>query len=257
MPPAQPLRVRFYSAWFCPYAQRAWMALGYAQVPFEKIEALVVTGDAYVKRPDLLEVSPKGLVPVLVVPGGMVSETQRVDDNLVVTESIDCIEFIDGMARVAGTPLVPDGSFLRDAHRFNREVCSVYYRVLMKQDADERQEAFSAFVAGLEEFVSEVAEGGFYRSVHPTIVDYTVFPWIHRIFVIEHYRPELVLSSSMDPGRSAALREYASRMEGLPCVAATLANPGELLEVYRRYARGTAESKVGDAVRAGKHAHEI
>lgn len=46
----------------CPYAMRARMALTYAQIPFEIIEIELKN-----KPPKMLELSPKGTVPVLVI----------------------------------------------------------------------------------------------------------------------------------------------------------------------------------------------
>ena len=62
--------LRFFSAWFCPYAQRAWIALEHTGVPFERIEALKLNEDrnSYWKDDRLLAVNPKGLVPTLTLP---------------------------------------------------------------------------------------------------------------------------------------------------------------------------------------------
>ena len=61
-----------YSFRRCPYAIRARMALAYAAVPVELRE--VVLKD---KPADMLAVSPKGTVPVLVLPGGQLIDESR------------------------------------------------------------------------------------------------------------------------------------------------------------------------------------
>lgn len=53
----------------CPYAIRARMALWYAEIPLEACEV-----DLRNKPPKLLEISPKGTVPVLQLPDGAVLE---------------------------------------------------------------------------------------------------------------------------------------------------------------------------------------
>mmetsp|Transcript_25474 Transcript_25474/g.58790 ORF Transcript_25474/g.58790 Transcript_25474/m.58790 type:complete len:265 (-) Transcript_25474:252-1046(-) len=263
--------IKFYSSWFCPYAQRAWLALEYHGVPFRLIESLEVVGDDYVKNPNLLCINPKGLVPTLEVPSDMLSAQQRDDkrwaveasteslppSSVVVTESIDCVEFIDGLT--TENNLIPDESYVTDAHRWNREVSSVFYKVLMKQDAEEQREAFATFVSNVEKFTNFIETGGFYRNLdHPTIVDFTILPWLIRTGIIEHYRPGFILSSSIkNPDICKEFEAYKKRMLDLPYVRATLADTQKLLGVYKRYARGTANSKVGEAVRAGKDAHEI
>jgi hypothetical protein len=50
---------------------------------------------------------------------------------------------------------------------------------------------------------------------------------------------------------------WPAKMEALPGVTSTLADRNDLLEIYQRYADGTANTKVGDAVRQGKEAHDI
>ena len=139
MEAAAPLK--FYSAWFCPYAQRAWIALEHTGVPFERIEALKLNEDrnSYWKDDRLLAVNPKGLVPTLTLPprasssaaaggesgggegksggdgegeeeGGAVgvsgvcgvSGASGASSKIpMVTDSLVCVEFIDDMAAEA------------------------------------------------------------------------------------------------------------------------------------------------------------
>ena len=68
MPPPEP-RPLLYTYRRCPYAMRARMALLWAGVGFRAHE--IVLRD---KPPGLLAASPKGTVPVLVLPGGQVLE---------------------------------------------------------------------------------------------------------------------------------------------------------------------------------------
>ncbi|MDO9282273.1 MAG: glutathione S-transferase [Methylotenera sp.] len=56
-----------YSYRRCPYAMRARMAIKYTDIPVETREISLKDKPAH-----LLEVSPKGTVPVLVLPGGKV-----------------------------------------------------------------------------------------------------------------------------------------------------------------------------------------
>ena len=63
---AQPL---LYSYRRCPYAMRARMALKYAGIAVDIIEIALKDKPAL-----LLQVSPKGTVPVLVLPDGRVLE---------------------------------------------------------------------------------------------------------------------------------------------------------------------------------------
>jgi Glutathione S-transferase len=108
--------MNFYSAWFCPYAQRAWLTLEHHKIPFEYVESLTVKDDqkegdhGYQKTPRLLELNPKGLVPTLEFPpqynfpkSVQLEKLKQVGNSLVLSESIDCIEFLNDMARSATT----------------------------------------------------------------------------------------------------------------------------------------------------------
>lgn len=70
-------RPKLFSFRRCPYAIRARMALILKQIPFEIHEV-----DLKHKPPELLALSPKGTVPVLCLPSGVV-----------IDESIDIVEF--------------------------------------------------------------------------------------------------------------------------------------------------------------------
>ena len=49
-----------HSAWFCPFAQRTWIALVHKKVDFVYKEQ-----DLRNKSPELLTINPRGLVPAL------------------------------------------------------------------------------------------------------------------------------------------------------------------------------------------------
>ena len=116
--------LRFFSAWFCPYAQRAWIALEHTGVPFERIEALKLNEDrnSYWKDERLIAVNPKGLVPTLTLSpravavaggegksgdgeggeeGGAVGVSGASSKIPMVTDSLVCVEFIEDMAAEA------------------------------------------------------------------------------------------------------------------------------------------------------------
>ena len=123
--------LRFFSAWFCPYAQRAWIALEHTGVPFERIEALKLNDDrnSYWKDERLIAVNPKGLVPTLTLPPravavagggegksgdgeggeegsavgavGVIGVSGASSKIPMVTDSLVCVEFIEDMAAEA------------------------------------------------------------------------------------------------------------------------------------------------------------
>lgn len=70
---------KLYSAWHCPFAQRAWIALKIKNIDFDLVEI-----DPYDKTPQFLAVNPLGLVPTLV----------DIDGRSIYESSI-CLEFVD------------------------------------------------------------------------------------------------------------------------------------------------------------------
>ena len=105
--------LKYYSAWFCPFAHRATLALEHhaGAVTYEWEEALgweqrAPTGEEdfaadarqdwwyHWKSPGLLAANPLGMVPTFWDPSS----------KRAVTESLVCIEFVDELAKQHGQP---------------------------------------------------------------------------------------------------------------------------------------------------------
>ena len=88
--------IKFYSAWFCPFAQRVWIALLHKRVDFQLIDIdpydkFVVSNyrrsiiDCSLYRSEQwLSINPRGLVPALIDA-----------DGRLVNESTIIIEYLD------------------------------------------------------------------------------------------------------------------------------------------------------------------
>tara|TARA_R110002095_G_scaffold213783_1_gene204858 strand:+ start:1221 stop:1580 length:360 start_codon:yes stop_codon:yes gene_type:complete len=71
--------MKLHSAWYCPFAQRAWMTLIHKNIPFEYIET-----DPYLITDEWLEISQNtGQVPVLMQESSAGHETSIVDSNTI------------------------------------------------------------------------------------------------------------------------------------------------------------------------------
>lgn len=228
----------------------------------------------------LLELNPKGQVPTMELSSGVVDllrHTHTHDPMMnkivqrsagpeeaithVLTESIECMKFIHAVAvreqqlqsssegetqtqSESFQNLIPDETLLEDAIRYDQEICSSYYKILMSNKSMETQrDAIAHFIQHLKEFVSYIVpqNSGYYKSqTSPTIVDLTVVPWILRLFVLEHFCPQFNLSE-YDDDLAKALTSYLDRMKQLHPVKKTLwYNHGktdhDLLDVYGMYA---------------------
>lgn len=258
--PSQPFDVSkmtrppvLYSAWFCPYAQRVWSCLNYFDLPFGLVEALGSGMEAsYTKHPDLLRWNPKGLVPTLVTKDGIQCES---------------IDILTSLYSERYQERQEEFQKLREeAQKWNRCICSPFYRVLMKQNRQDQDRAWQDMVNGMVAFSDELVldddktisfynYNGKKNDNGPSLVDFTVFPFIHRLYIVQHYRGYRLADT--DAVANDKIEKWRTRMEALPGVSRTIAERQPLINVYLRYADGSAQSKVGDAVRSGKEAHDI
>ncbi|KAH8044443.1 glutathione transferase [Aureococcus anophagefferens] len=223
----------YYSAWFCPFAHRATIALEHHGIDYEWVEALgwerrEASGDEdfdaserddwwyHWKHPDLLRANPDGMVPTIT----------SADGRLVVTESIVCCQFADGAAAGAARRRRADPEAARAlvwASRVNTTVTSEYYK-----------------------------RGTFFSGEGLGIVDCVLLPYAFRLYVLEHYRGFAV---PRDRPWSDAYFAWLDAATGLPNVAAR-SGQGQVPRHVAKYAHGAARSKVGNAVRRGANAHD-
>jgi len=260
---------KYLSAWFCPYAHRATLALEHhaEHIDYEWEEALGweqrpstvgEQGDGraqehfyHWKSPTLLKHSPGGLVPTLVDA-----------DGRSVYESLVCVQFVDEVAVAAGAnaPLLPADPMERARTRIwadlvNKHCCSPYYGVLVKTDEAGRRESFEQLLGGLRRFTAEL-RGEFFCGDAISLVDVALLPWAWRYYVLPHYKGEQYAIPKDDP-ELAKFHRWLEAMEALPQVARTLPDKERYLEHIAKYASDSARSKVAEAVRAGGVAHDI
>lgn len=254
----------FLMGWFCPYAQRAWIALNHHRVGYEKIEALPFKQEAgqtlkdvtgYKKHPLLLKHHPSGLVPTLV---------DRSESQPAVYDSLICVQFADDLAAAGQAPggplLLPTDPVQRARARMwadwvDKNMCSPFYSCLVPKDLQQRREGLEKLKAGYQKFQQNVS-GPFFFGEHISIVDIAAFPWVYRVIscgILEFYRgPDFSIRKEEFGG----LFRWLEACLSLESVQSTLADRAALTDTYKRYSDGTAETKVADAVRAGAAAHE-
>ena len=163
--------LKYFSAWFCPFAHRATVALEHHRlaVHYDWEESLgweqrAPTGgeefDAserkgwwyHWKSPALLAANPLGMVPTLLDE----------PSNRAVTESLVVIQFVDELAARNGSSapsLLPVDPFESAAARVaadhvNKYVTSGYYQALVRPEAEERRAGFEKILSGLRVFTA-------------------------------------------------------------------------------------------------------
>ncbi|MEZ5689546.1 MAG: glutathione S-transferase [Caenibius sp.] len=151
-----------YSFRRCPYAMRARMALHVSKTPLEHREILLRD-----KPPEMLDVSPKGTVPVLVCPDGSVIE-----------QSIDIMRWALGRNDpenwLAGedTALIAanDGPF---KHHLDR------YKYSTRHDTDPAEHR-AACVAILETLEERLAAAPFLSGETRGLTDAAIMPFVRQ-----------------------------------------------------------------------------
>lgn len=274
---AVPQKFRYLSAWFCPFAHRATLALEHhkGRVDYEWVEALGweqrgdaknVTGTGHEwwyhwKADELKRASPGALVPTL-IPIDEV--TGKPDESKSVYESIVTIEYIDQVSGATGKDrLIPEDPFWYARGRYwadkvNRECCSPYYGVLVRHEESERQEYFQDLIKGLQNFSQQLTKSSgptFLPNGQLSNVDLTLLPWAYRYYVFEEYRGmdyKIPETNELKP-----YHEWFDHVMNLDSVQRTLPNKERYLEHIGKYADGSARSKVANAVRRGVKAHEF
>lgn len=283
-------RFRYLSAWFCPYAHRATIALEHHRdrVDYEWVEALgwkqqqpqpqqqtdgrqdnatvLEAGPEWYyhwKADELTRVNPSGLVPTVI---SMDDATASADESRAVWESLVVTDYIDDVSQAMGRDrLVPRDDPYQVARcriwadKVNRECCSPYYGVLVRSEETERQSHFQQLLAGLRNFSLELSKTPgpiFLSDAQLSTVDVALVPWAYRYYVLEHYRgPAYSI-----PRDSESLQPYFAwydHVMSLECVQRTLPDKARYLDHIQKYADGSARSKVANAVRRGVAAHDF
>ena len=269
---------RYLSAWFCPFAHRATLALEHhaARIDYEWVEALGwyqqkdehdVTGTGqewyyHWKADELKRTNPSALVPTL-IPVDPV--TRQPQEDKAVWESLVTVDYIDSVSGATGKDrLVPVDDPYETARcriwadKLNRDCCSPYYGILVRKEAEERKEHFQKLIDGLTAFSKELKKtsGPLFLPNHQlSSVDLALIPWAYRYYVLEHYRgPDYIIhrTDALEP-----YHQWYDHVMALDSVKRTLPCKDRYLEHIAKYADGSARSKVANAVRRGVAAHEL
>ena len=160
-----------YSYRRCPYAMRARMALKYAGVAVEIREIALRAKPAH-----LLQISPKGTVPVLLTTQGVVLE-QSLDIMYWALQQSDPDGWLSADAAQT-QPLITenDTSFKQALDRYK------YAIRFPEQPMEEYRSQGEVFLAKLEH---KLAQTEFLMSVGLTLADIAIFPFIRQFSAVD------------------------------------------------------------------------
>ncbi|OWF54937.1 glutathione S-transferase U26-like [Mizuhopecten yessoensis] len=228
-------KVKLYCAWFCPFAQRAWIAFLEKGLPFEYVE-----NNPYEKTPELIAVNPNGLVPVIVLEGGRS-----------VFESSVCIEYVDELDQ-EGKQILPRDPYERAQVRMwsefiNKKIIPPFYQMLAAQEKEKQEKIKLALLEHLATFSATIDDSGpFFSGKSFGMVDMMLCPFSLRFGpVLKHFRDFEVPNTD----RYRKFHKWMDACHTHPSVVPTIADDRKITAVYRYYAENMPMSDTADAVK--------
>ncbi|ORX33924.1 glutathione S-transferase [Kockovaella imperatae] len=228
----------FWSAWFCPFNQRIWMALEERNIPYQYHEV-----NPYKKEKDFLEVNPLGLVPALT------------DKGRALYESDVLVEYLEDKYPPSKEhpPIFPTDIYEKSWARINiqhitKDIIPHYFKLQQAQETEDQQQALEEFYKGLRTLVDRV-KLPYFAGEQFTAVDMSLAPFVRRFYSLEEHRGfdgEKALGSKWVQDCHA---DIFSERESLKNTTSEKEYYAPLLE---RYLKDEAQSEVAKATRSGK-----
>ena len=233
--------MKFYNAWYCPFAQRAWMALVYKDIDFDYIEI-----DPYDFTDSWLEISRGfALVPVVIQSNGSGEDTT-------IVESLRILEYLEDYYPETA-PLFADTANARSQQKFwmdhiGQKITPCFYRYLKREGGEEaQQKSLNEMLEGLLALTQAMdSEGPYFSGDRIDAVDIALVPFAMRIDVLlSHYR-NLELPKSDDDWRR--YHRWYEAMLALPAFRATAFDHDDyesrLIAHYSPYNAGGGQTDV-------------
>jgi glutathione S-transferase len=235
--------MKLYSAWYCPFAQRAWLALEQKGIKFEYTEV-----DPYDKTDGWLKVSRgAAMVPVVV-------EDDQHAEKSIVQDSNRILEYLDDLYRQQN-PIFSTNPNQRAEQKYwidhiCNEVVPYFYRYRKAYEAGPAQsEARSKMLGGLISIAEATqSDGPYFSGNEIDAVDLSVIPLAYRINVLlEHYRGFSLPTEGDIWNRYH--RWYDTMIETSVFATTSIEQADyrdKLVEFYRPYSRGDGQADVTD-----------
>jgi len=221
----------FYSAWFCPFVHRVWMALEEKGIPYQYKEE-----NPYKKDPEYLKISPKGLVPAVVADG------KPINESLVILEYLE-----DAYPNTR--PLLPKDPVLR-AHvrlaidHISKTIVPGFFKLMQTQDKEGQEKVRIALEDAFVNFAERV-KGPYLAGDQLTTADLALAPFIGRLYLLEEHRNFNVHKTNQK------LKVWIEEIEKVPAYHKTLSDKVRYEQLYHRYLSDVAQSEAARAIRSG------
>ncbi|KAG0694027.1 glutathione S-transferase [Suillus ampliporus] len=243
--------ITLFAGCFCPFVQRVWAALEYLQIPYKYYEV-----DPYQKPQELLNVSPKGLVPALML--NAFNPPRALNESTCHPRLSRRVRLI--ASKSTHRSLFPPDPYAKalvrlQSDHINRTLVPAFYRYLQAQDPEAQISGEKEFHVAIQSLVElfERAE----REVGGTGLwveggdlgwaDVVVGPWIFRATnVLKHYR-------EFEMPRGTKFEAWLRRLFEHPSFKKTCSSEELYLDSYERYAFNRPNtSQVANAINSGR-----
>ncbi|KAH7138088.1 glutathione transferase omega-1 [Dendryphion nanum] len=242
----EPSALKFYTGWFCPFAQRVWLALLEKRIPHQYIEV-----NPYHKPAALLALNPRGLVPTLEY------------DSKPLYESAVLVQFLDEAFPDHAPRLMPEDVYERARARIwidfvGSRLIPAFHRFLQFQGGaeglDEKRREFRGYI---RDFVNAMhASGPYFAGAEFGVVDLIVVPWAVRLWVFDHFKGGLGIPGPGLGGEEERVwerwRVWYEAVSRRDSVRNTTSEREHYLPIYERYAEDKAMSELAKATREGR-----
>ncbi|KAF6761889.1 glutathione S-transferase [Ephemerocybe angulata] len=249
--------ITLFGSCFCPFVQRVWVMLEALEIPYK---VSIVEVDPYKKPKELLELSPKGLVPALKLNN--FTPPRALNESTVIMDYLE--DLAESSTKKTALPL-PFNPYARALARLAadqacRSLVPAFYRYLQAQDVEKQttagrefQDAIDVFIALLGRAENEILGPGrvwglwVEGNTELGWADIMAAPWLFRAkVVLGHYR-----GYKFAPGDR--VQRYLERVFEHPHFKATCSDEKLYYDSYERYAFNRPNtSQVATAINEGR-----
>jgi glutathione S-transferase len=167
--------MKLYTAWYCPFAQRAWMTLVHKNINFDYIEV-----DPYDKTESWLAISRgAAMVPVVIQTNEDGTETTIVESNRVV----EYLEDLQPQPPVFSSQPNQKAEQKYWMDHIGNKIVPYFYQFLKAVDADQKQaQSRDNMLEGIATITEAMDhKGPFFNGTELSAVDIAFFPFAFRI----------------------------------------------------------------------------
>jgi glutathione S-transferase len=253
-PPDDDIKFILFSSWFCPFAQRAWIAAEESGANYQLVEIDPYYVDpaqpgGYTKKaktleekesdcPDFIKSSPRGLVPAL-------QANSANDGQIVLWESLPVSEYIDavyggGKLLNRSDPYSVARQQIWCAHCTER-IQKKYYQALVAQDKDVEKLCIDEFLKECRSLARAMKDDGpYFDGNNFTLVDVALAPFWQRILTVGPFYFGLTLPA--EEPEFQRLDRWWKAVSKRPSVASTIVGEPRLISTYSDYSKNNATS---------------